>query len=291
MNAKDWLAVFALALMWGCAFFFVELAIPSFSPFTLVFLRVAVAAALMLPLVKTATMAGVIRQRWRVYCFVGFFGSAFPFVCFAWGQRHIDSGLAGLLNALTTIFIFVFALALKRETFNAARAAGIILGVVGVAVLLEPDAGNLKLLGTLAGIIAAISYAISTTFAWGKIRHHPHTENTCGQLLFAAIFLLPLSLLERPWQADITATAAAAVLGLAVFSSFLAYLLYYRLLARAGAVNTMLSLLLVPVVSVALGAVFLGERFGFNFYAGAALIFASLLLIDEKLRRFFRFWR
>ena len=285
MNAKNWLALFGLALTWGVSFFFVELAIPSFSPFTLVFLRVTFAIALLLPLIGVSRFVRIVRQRWRLYAFVGFFGSALPFVLFAWGQRHIESGLASLLNSLTPLIVFIFALALRRENFNAPRAAGIMLGVVGVAILLEADTGGLKLLGALAGIAAAVCYAISTTFAWGKIRHFNGTENACGQFAFAAMFLLPFSLSEQPWQADISATAVAAVAGLALFSSFLAQLLYYFLLSRAGAVNTMLSLLLVPVVSVTLGAAFLGERFGIGFFAGGALIFIGLFLIDEKLRR------
>lgn len=290
MRVIDWLALFALALLWGVSFFFMELAIPSFAPFTLVLVRVGVAGCLMLLLLMLARQKPwrMIRARWRVYAVLGFFGTAFPFLCFSWGQRYIESGLASILNALTPLCVLTLALMLGREQYNFARALGILLGFIGVAVLVEPDASASELGGIIAATVAALSYAIATNYAWGRVSQYPARENACGQLIFASLYMLPFSLFEQPWQAEFHFSAVAALLGLALFSTFFAYLVYYFLLSNAGGVNAMLAVLLIPVIAVTLGVVFLDERFDSKIFIGGGLILVGIILTDAKLRRLLR---
>lgn len=287
MTARDWLRLVGLSLLWGGSFFFVELAIPSFTPFSLVFVRVAVAALLMGVVLRRRALWKILCERWRAYAVVAFFGSALPFVCFAWGQRYIDSGLAGVLNALTPMCVFVFAVFLGRERFSLSRGGGILLGVAGVVLLLKPDASAAEWGGVVAGLVAAVSYAVAATLAWARVRAYPPAENVFGQLCFAALFVLPPALLERPWEADFMLTPVLAILSLSVFSTFAAYLLYYRMLADSGAVNTTLFVLLLPVIATALGVLLLGEQIGTEFYIGGGMILTGLALTDSGLRRVF----
>ena len=285
MSWADWLRLLALSLLWGVSFFFVELAIPSFAPFTLVFVRVSIAALLMLFILRGDKLWAIVVQRWRIYAFIGVFGSALPFFCFAWGQRYITSSVASVMNSLTPLFIFIFSVFLGREQFDIMRAIGIVMAFAGVTVLLDADFSAAQLGGTVLAFAAAVSYGIASTYAWGRVRHYPPIENAFGQLLFAALFLLPLALMEQPWRADFGLVPVAAVLVLAAFSTFAAYLLYYRLLSSSGAVNAMLSTLLIPVFAVILGVNLLGEKTGVEFFIGMAMIFIGLIFTDVKLRQ------
>ena len=262
-----------------------ELAIPSFTPFSLVFIRVGIAAVLMGIVLRRRALWKIISERWRAYAVLGFVGSALPFVCFAWGQRYIDSSLAGVLNALTPMCVFVFAVMLGREKFCVSRVCGIVLGIAGVAVLLDPDVTAAEAGGIAAGLVAAVSYAVAATIAWGRVRHFPPAENVFGQLVFASLYVMPLALVERPWQADFMLVPVMALLSLSVFSTFAAYLLYYKMLADSSAVNTTLFVLLLPVVAAILGVFLLGEEVGKTFFAGAAMILTGLILTDTSLRR------
>lgn len=284
MRAVEWLAVLGLASLWGLSFFFVELALPSFAPFTLVFVRVALACGLMFWLIRRHRSRRIIRNRWRLYILLGFFSSAFPFLCFSWGQQYIESGLASILNALTPLFILLFALVIGRERYSGIRAFGLLLGFGGVVVLMKPDTAASEWGGIIAACLAATSYAIGTHIAWGRATRYSVRENAYGQLFFASLLLLPFTLYEQPWQADFQPLAVAAVIMLGILSTFFAYLIYYYLLHMTGGVNAMLSVLLVPVVAVTLGIVFLDEHFSSRFLIGGGLIIVGIVLSDEKLR-------
>ena len=285
MRPIDWLALLALAWLWGISFLLMELAIPSFASFTLVLCRVGLASVGMLILLRHNSPFRMLVQRWRAYAVVGFFGSAFPFLCFSWGQRYIESGLASILNALTPLCVLLLALLIGREQFNLMRALGLLLGFAGVAVLVKPDASASEWGGIIAATLAAVSYGISTTYAWGRVSQYPVRENACGQVVFASLYMLPFALVEQPWQADFTPVAVTAMLALAFFSTFCAYLVYYFLLRHAGGVNAMLAVLMIPLIAIFLGIVFLDERFDSGVFIGGAMILLGIVLADEKLRR------
>lgn len=285
MRLIEWFALLGLALLWGMSFMLVELALLSFAPFTLVFARIGIAALLMLWYIRRRQPWQLLRQRWRIYLPLGFFGSAFPFLCFAWGQQYIESGLASVLNALTPLFTLVLALCIGREKYSTVRAVGIIIGILGVAVLVGPDTAASERNGIIAAIVAAVCYAIATTFAWTYASQFSPRENAAGQLFFAALLIMPFALYEQPWRVTYSLTPLLAIFLLAVFSTFCAYLLYYYLLSKAGGVNAVLAVLLIPLVAVTLGIVILNERFSSEFFIGGVLIIAGVILTDNNLRR------
>ena len=285
MRLIDWLALVGLAFAWGTSFFWVELAIPSFQPFTLVCIRVGVATLLMVVLLRRRPLLRLMCERWRIYSLLGLLGSAFPFLCFAWGQRHIESGMASIINALTPLLALALALGLGRERFNFMRLFGIVTGFVGVVVLVNPETGGSEVAGIFAAALAAFSYAVAANLAWGRVSHFPPKENATGQLFFATLFTLPFAFWEQPWREDVQWVGVFAMLALAVLSTFLAYLLYYFILKNAGGVNAVLGVLFVPAISITLGVLFLDERFDSRMLMGGVLIIAGVIVADEKLRR------
>lgn len=292
MSGRDWILLALLSLCWGASFFFVEIALTGFAPFALTIGRVGIAAVFLGALLAAHGVSlWAVLARWRLYAPIGFFASAFPFAAFAWGQQFIDSGLAGVLNATAPLFTLVFAAMIGEERATPARVGGVLLGLGGVAVLLSPAADSSDarfFLGALAPIAAAFSYGIAVLWARRRAVEFAPAENAFGQLVFATAMLLPVVAIESAQSgfslADPPGAAWAAIFAIAFFSTHCAYLIYYRLIASAGAVNTMLVTFLIPTNAVALGALFLGETFDFAFFAGAGLIFTSLLVVDSRLR-------
>ena len=288
MSARDWSLLWALSLLWGMSFMFVEVALESVAPMTLVTIRVGGAAILLgVALRLRGVRLAPALSRWRVYVWMGFLGNAFPFGCFAWGQQFVDSGMAGVLNSTTPLFTAVFAALVGLEKMRAARIFGALLGACGVAVMLSPSdsAGDAAAAGALACVAAAASYGVVAILGKKKVAGFPPMENAFGQLTFATLLLLPLSLgLESPWEARIDAAAGWSLAGLAFFSTACAYILYFRLLASAGPTNAMLVTFLIPINAILLGALVLDESFGASFFAGAGLILAGLVFVDDKLR-------
>ena len=288
MTAREWLLLLALSLLWGMSFVFVEIALESARPVTLAALRVG-GASLFLALVFKIRggRLGPVLSRWKLYCVTAGLGSALPWALFPWGQQFITSGLAGVLNSTTPLFTVIFAALAGEEKMRGSRLFGVLLGAAGVAVLLGPAVGEgwLQVLGILACVAAAAFYGVMYAFFRRRLSAFPALENATGQLIFATVLLVPASLaLEAPLEMTMTARAAASLAGLALLSTAAAYLVFFRLLASAGATNTSLVTFLIPLNATVLGAAVLDERFGASFFIGAALILSSLIFADDKLR-------
>ncbi len=288
MSPADWLRLLTLSVLWGGSFFFVQLAVPFLPALTLVWLRVSLAAALLgaaLPALGVPYPSGA--SAWRALLVMGGLNNALPFTCFVLAQSAIPSGLAAILNATTPLFTLLAAAALTAdEKLSAAKIAGLAAGLAGVVVLTGGGRGVLWAEGLC--LLAALSYAFA--FVWGK-RFRPMglapLSTAFGMLVSASALLLPLVILrDRPWSLRLPpAEALAAVAGLAVLSTALAYILYFRILAGAGAVNLSLVTFLIPVSAILLGTLLLGERLDARHLAGMALIALGLLIIDGKLWR------
>ena len=289
MSARDWLLLATLSLLWGVSFMFMEIALESARPVTLATLRVG-GAAIFLALVfkiRGGRLRPVL-SRWRLYCVTAALGSALPWALFPWGQQFITSGMAGVLNSTTPLFTVVFAVLAGEEKTRGSRIFGLLLGAAGVAVLLGPasNGGWAQAAGILACVGAAASYGVMYAFFRRRLSEFAALENATGQLIFATLLLIPVSLaLEDPLETTLTARAGLSLAGLALLSTAAAYLVFFRLLASAGATNTSLVTFLIPLNATLLGAVVLGERFGAAFFTGAAMILLSLLFIDDKLRK------
>jgi drug/metabolite transporter (DMT)-like permease len=300
MTAAEWALLGALSLLWGGSFLFAEVALRELPPFTLVALRVGL-AAVMLHAILAARGGRMPRggRAWAAFLTMGALNNALPFCLIVWGQTQIASGLAAILNATTPLWTVLLAHFLTRdERMTPQKACGVLVGFAGVAVMLGPallagmGAGALARFAVLA---AAVSYALAGIYgrrfaAMGL----PPLVTAAGQVTASALVLVPLAIVvDRPWELALPEPATvAAVLGLAMLSTALAYLLYFRLLASAGATNLLLVTLLIPVSAILLGALLLGERVAPGQLLGMALIGSGLAAIDGRpLRKLSRLAR
>jgi drug/metabolite transporter (DMT)-like permease len=291
MNGSDWLLMLVLALIWGGAFFFIGVAVRHVQPLTYVWLRLTIGAAgLWTYLMVRGVRISLPRQVWGSILLLALLNNALPFALFGWGQTHIASGLASILNATTPIWGVVVAHFLTRdERMSPRKVAGVLLGFGGVATMIGPSL--LSSLGTsalaqLACVVASLSYALAAVWArrFKRLGISPFSVTT-GQLTAGALVMLPVSMIiDRPWtHAFPPLSAWAAIAALALLCTAFGYVLYFRLIEHAGATNALLVTLLVPPIAILLGGLFLGETLAPQDFAGLALIAAGLAAIDGRL--------
>ena len=291
MNRGDWLILLTLAVIWGGAFFFIGVAVRHVPPLTYVWLRLSIAAVVMWIYVKARVgRLGLPRQVWGAIVLLAILNNALPFALFGWGQTHIASGLASILNATTPIWGVVVAHFLTHdERMTPRKTVGVLLGFGGVATMIGP--ALLSNIGTnalaqLACVTASLSYALAAVWArrFRRIGVAPIAVTT-GQLTAGALIMLPVSLIvDRPWTHPFPPISAwAAITALALFCTAFGYVLYFRLIDHAGATNALLVTLLVPPVAILLGAAFLNETLAPQDFLGLSLIALGLAAIDGRL--------
>ena len=288
MGMGEWGLILILSVIWGGSFFFVGVAVKAMTPLTIVLCRVGIAALILLGVVrltgrKMPSSPGV----WLAFFVMGALNNLIPFSLIAWGQTHIESSLASILNATTPIFSVVLAHLLTREErLTTNRLAGVLIGWVGVAVLIGVESlggFGIQGLGQLAVLGASCAYACAAIFGRRFKDLDPVVVST-GMLCASTAMILPVALIvEQPWHLTPGATTWAALFGLAAISTSLAYIIYFRVLAVAGATNILLVTFLIPVSAILLGVMVLGERPGWNAFGGMALIFVGLIAIDGRL--------
>jgi len=290
MAAIEWLLLLLLALLWSGSFLFAKIAVAELPPLTLALGRVVLAAlALQLALRATGGRMPTDRAAWAAFLVMGTLNNIVPFSLIFWGQTQIGSGLAAILNATTPLWTALIAhLATTNERLTPGRLAGVLTGLAGVAILIGPDALNGVGLGTAAQVAvlaAALSYGCAGVFGrrFAAMGLAP-MQTAAGQLTSSSLLLLPIAaLVDRPWSLPLPGPVTwAALVALALISTALAYVLFFRILARAGAVNVSLVTLLIPPAAMILGALVLGERFATAAFAGLALIASGLGLVDGR---------
>ena len=296
MNRSDWTTLATLALIWGAAFMFIGVAVNEVAPLTYVWLRLTMAtAAMWLYLWWRGDSAGLPRSVWGPILVLALLNNVIPFILFGWGQTRIASGLASILNATTPIWGVVVAhLFTGDEKMSGPKLAGVLLGFGGVTLMIGPamivSIGG-DALAQLACVAAALCYALAGVYARRfRTMGLPPVAVTTGQLTAGAAVMLPLTLLvDQPWTAAMPSLKAlGAIAALAVVCSAFAYILYFRLIDRAGATNALLVTLLVPPVAILLGVMLLGEALHPRDFAGLALIALGLAAIDGRLLRVLR---
>jgi len=295
MTTGEWGLLLLLSLLWGGSFFFIGVAVKELPPLTIVAARVSLAAALLwLTAPLTGLSPGRVRAAVPALVVLGLVNNAIPFTLIVWGQTHLASGLASILNATTPVMTVIAAHFLTAsERLNARRLAGALCGFLGVAWMIGPDlarglADNVA--AELAALGAALSYALASIFArrFGGLGLAP-IDVAGGQVAASSLMLVPLALaVDRPWELPAPSLAAtAAVVAIASLSTALAYIVYFRILAGAGATNVVLVTLLAPATSIMLGAAILDERLAARHFVGLALIALGLAFIDGRLPRAF----
>lgn len=291
MQARVWFWLLSLSVLWGGSFFFAKVAVAELGPLTVVSARVGLAAIALSLVLTFATRPLFPRGTpWTAFLVMGLLNNALPFSLIFWGQREIASGLAAILNATTPLFTVTVAHVITAdEKITRPKLAALFAGLAGVIVLIGPDFvlnAAVNVTGQLACLAAALSYALAGI--WGrrfeKLGVAP-LEASAGQVMASTLLILPIMLfVDRPWTLPAPSLAVwLALAGLALLSTALAYVLYFRILAAAGATNLLLVTFLIPVSAILLGWAFLGEQLELRHFAGMALIGAGLALIDGRI--------
>ena len=287
MRPQDLARLVALAAMWGASYLFMRYAVPHLGPVLLIELRVLIAGLALAAFARATGNAIGWKAYWRGYLFVGAIGLALPFVLIAQALTVIDASTGAILNALSPLFATLVAAVWIREPITAAKAAGIVLCLVGTAVLVgwtpRPMSGT-ELAACGMSIAATAFYGFTIVFTKVKLTGASPMGTSAATLLFAAAVLLPVTPLDRDLAA-VPAMAWLATGGLAIVSTTLAFVLYYRLIADVGPVKAITVTLLVPVFGMVWGVIFLGEPLTVGRIAGCAIILFGCALILGLLRR------
>ncbi|MCK1445999.1 DMT family transporter [Bradyrhizobium sp. 48] len=295
IDARDWSLLAVLSVLWGGSFFFNGAALRELPPLTLVFLRVALGAAILLPLLR---MQGIGLPKgmagWKPFVAIGLLNNVIPFSLIVLGQTFIPSGLASILNATTplfTVMVMVMAAA-GEEALQMRRVAGVALGLAGVIILrgwgieTRPGQG----LGILLCLGGAFSYGFAALAARRLLKDAPPLGTATFQLMASTVMMAVVAgAVEQPWHLSMPGlTTWLAVLGLAALSTALAYIVFFQIIRRSGATNVMLVTLLIPVTAILLGWLVLGEPISAREIAGAIVIGSALLVIDGRALRLLR---
>jgi drug/metabolite transporter (DMT)-like permease len=295
MTTKDWAMLLLLSLLWGGSFFLISLAVAELPPLTIVLLRVGIAAiTLWAILLIGGYEIPKSLKLWRTFFILGLLNNVIPFSLIVWSQNHIGAGLASIINATTPLFTILIAGAfLSDEHMTPQRVVGVLIGLFGVTVLIDPsslrDLGpsmSIATLAQLAIIGAAISYGCASVYGrrFKSMGISPFTT-AVGQVTTATIILLPLAFLfERPDQLPNPSLQVwLSILCLGVFCTALGYSLFFRILSSSGATNVVLVTFLVPVSANFLSWLILGEQLHGRYFAGMAVIGLGLAAIDGRL--------
>lgn len=284
----DWLRLAALSVLWGGSFFFVGVAVSELPPLTIVFIRVALAAVLLLPLIWVyrltvpKTLTG-----WRPFIVMALLNNVIPFSLLVGGQTMIASGLASVINAMTPVFTVLVLAAFGEERLIPRRIAGVLLGLIGVVVLRGVDMqfDSNQSLGILLCLGATVVFGFSALWAKREMGGVQPIAAATFQLICSGVMMFVLCMVvDRPWQLPMpSVTTWLALLGLAALSTSLAFILFFQIIRGSGAGNVMLVTLLVPVTAIMLGYFVLDEVVTPREIVGAIIIASGLLIMDGRV--------
>ena len=296
MPIKEWAMLFLLSILWGGSFFFIGIAVTELPPLTIVALRLSLAAAtLWLILLIRGDKIPTSLPLWRTFFVMGLLNNVIPFSLIVWGQTHIASGLASIINATTPLFtVLIAGTFLSDEKMTPQKIAGVIIGLFGVIVLIGPSSLSYFETNTVAQLAivgAAISYGLASVYCrrFKTLGISPLTTTMC-QVTAATLILLPVVIgMDQPNNfAAVSPRVWMAIFMLAIVSTALAYILYFRILSSSGATNVVLVTFLVPVTATLLGWLVLQEQLQVKHFIGMLFISLGLAAIDgrawQKLR-------
>lgn len=291
MPLRNWIMLIVLGTIWGGSFLFAKVAVAEIPPFVLVFFRVSSACAvLLLVLWYQGILAKLSLSLAIPFLIMGILNNAIPFSLLFLGQTEIGAGLASILNATTPVFtVLVAGVLVKQESLNSNKIAGVLLGVLGVAIMLSSSlsgVANDPVWAQLSCLGAAVSYACAATYARRFKAVQPQVAAT-GQLLGSSLIMLPIAIyFGSGWSfSETSMTAWANVFALGVFATALAYLIFFQLLSEAGATNASLVTLIVPASALLFGWLILGENLSMLQLGGFAVLLLGLVVLDGRLFR------
>jgi drug/metabolite transporter (DMT)-like permease len=279
-----------LATLWGASYTFIKLGVATIPPITFIAARMLIAALILLAVLRLRGLR-LPRDRttWKRFAIQAALNSVMPFTLIAWAELTIDAGLAAILNSTTPIFTFLLTLVLARhEPSSLRKFFGVLAGMIGICLIIGVEALNgvgRELLAQLAMLIATVSYAGAAIFGRNFKDLDPMMP-AAGSMLCGAIILIPLSLVvDQPWTLSPSTSSLLALLGLAVFSTALAFCIFFRLVNTLGSVGTTAQAYLRVPIGVAIGALFLGERLTDTAWVGLVCVVAGVAAMTIPPRK------
>ena len=277
MHRREVVLLLTLASIWGASFLFIKLGVDEVEPAVVVLGRLVVGVAVLVPVVLLRGAIPDMRAMWVPCVVLGALNNAVPYWLIAFAETRIDSGLAAVIQAAAPILTVVLATRIDpSQQVRGLRLVGVAVGFVGVALLVGVQEGS-QLVGALAVLGTATCYAVSVLYAGQTVRSFPPLEVAIGQLGVGMLLALPFGLAQLPSEAP-PAKAVAAIVALGALSTGVAYLLYFTLIARAGASRAILVTYLVPAFALFYGTVFLDEPVTVSALAGLVLILGGTAL-------------
>lgn len=279
-----------LGALWGASFLFIKIGVAEMPPATLVAIRLAVGAAILLGVLYARGLRMPTNLRaWGDMFFVGIIGTVVPYMLITWGEQHITSGMASILNATMPLFTVLLTYVWTREErLNGLRLFGVLLGFVGVIVAVGVEHLSLTAAdtqGQLAVLLASLCYAITGIYARRAFRGMPALIPATGQMLTGAIIIVPIALALHGIPSPLPSPLAlGAVLALAVFGTAIAYILLYWLLERIGAARNSMVTYLLPPFALLYGALFLRESITIEAVLGLGLVIVGILLANGLIK-------
>ena len=281
MGARDLGALLLLSALWGASFIFIRVAVPELGPFVLVELRVGLAAVVLVLAAVALGRLQKLRGRWRQFVVLASVNAAIPFTLISASELYLTASLAAILNSTTVMFTAIVAAVWMGDALTVRKIVGVVIGVVGVTVLVGWDPVDLDLAVVLsvgAMLAASLSYGLAAVYAKKTFAGSPPLTIAIGQQTAAAVLMLPLAAASLPAERP-SAAATISVISLALLSTAVAYMLYYRLISNVGPTSTSTVTLLVPLFGLLFGVLLLDEPVGLGTLVGLVLILSSVTLI------------
>lgn len=290
IDRRDGALLIFLSILWGGGYVLAGVALKELPPLTIVWARVAIGALTLLPVVwiYKDTLPRSLRGWWPFFA-MGMLNNVIPFSLLILGQAQTSAALTAIVNATTPLFTVLVTAAYGEEKLTVSKVLGVLAGLAGVAILRGHDADitSAQTLGIVLCLGAALSFGFSGL--WGRRKLQgvaPHISSFCQLLCSSAVLMLLAAMFERPWTYHAPGLPAwLSLIGLGALSTALAYLVFFRILARSGATNAMLVTLIMPITTVVLGHFVLGEVLHAREAIGALVIAGALVLIDGRLIR------
>jgi drug/metabolite transporter (DMT)-like permease len=279
----------ALATLWGASYTFIRIGVTTIPPITFIAGRTAIAGLLLLVIMRwRGVTMPTDAATWRRFLFQAGMNSVIPWTMVAWGERSLDAGLATILNSTAPIFTFFLTLVTRHEALTSRKLIGVLVGMAGICLIVGVQAlsgfGE-QLTAQIVTLLAAVCYAGAAIFGRGFKGLDPMAP-AAGSLLSGAAILIPLSLVvEQPWTLTPSTNSLLALLALAVFSTALAFVIYFRLIQTLGSVGTTAQAYLRVPIGVGLGVVFLGERPSATAWIGLACVVVGVAAMTIPPRK------
>ncbi|MDP4524188.1 DMT family transporter [Bacillus halotolerans] len=287
MSFKQFSILLLLASLFGASFLFIKIASPSLGPLFLIESRVGIAAISLIIFARLLKQKIEIKYKWKELMILGAINAAIPFVLIAYAELNISASLAAIINSTTPLFSVIISILWLKEGKNMRTFLGIIMGCIGVGILVgwSPIQLNVKVILSIVAIsLAALFYGIGGVYSKRAFQDMKSFDLATGQQLGASIVLLPFALLDMPNKLP-SIGVTISVLGLAIFSTSVAYLLYFYLIKNIGPTKTVSVTLLVPIFGIIWGVLFLDERTTLSTYIGLSVVLMSILLVSNTKQK------